>query len=74
MAAGAGQAGQDGPCSNSARVADEQRVLPIENHAFHLSFAHIVVEGHCAARGEYIEFPPLAQGVADSLGQGVARQ
>jgi hypothetical protein len=41
-AAGTGEAGQDGGCSSTASVSHEERVLPIENDALHLSFAHVV--------------------------------
>jgi hypothetical protein len=55
-AAGAGQAGQDGGCSSAARVAHEKRVLAIENNALHLALGYVLVDGHCAIRGEDVQF------------------
>ena len=62
-AAGAGQAGEDGGCSSAARVSDEERVLSIENDALHLSFAHVVVDGHRTIGAEDVQLVPLAQSV-----------
>jgi len=42
VTAGAGQADQDHRRPAAARVTDEQRVLSIEDHAFHFAFAHVV--------------------------------
>jgi hypothetical protein len=55
-AAGAGQAGRDGGCSSAARVAHEKRVLAIENNALHLALGYVLVDGHCAIRGEDVQF------------------
>ena len=64
-AAGAGQAGEDGGCSSAARVSDEERVLSIENDALHLSFAHVVVDGHRTIGAEDVQLVPLAQSIVE---------
>ena len=70
-AAGVNQAGKDGRCSSSTRIADKQRVLPIEHNALHLPLANIVVDRHGAIRREDVQLAPLAQSRTDSLGHGM---
>ena len=52
-AAAAGQAGQDRGGPATTRDADEQRVFAIEDHALHLPFANIIIDGHGAIGGEH---------------------
>jgi len=40
-AAATGQAGQNRCCPSAARVAHEERVLAVQNHALHLAFTHM---------------------------------
>ncbi|HUV96972.1 MAG TPA: hypothetical protein VMV98_05835 [Acidobacteriaceae bacterium] len=50
-ATGACQAGEDGRRSAAARIADEQAVLPVQNHTFHLPLADIMpTAGLCRIR------------------------
>ncbi len=46
--ASAGQAEQDGRRSSPVRVANEDPVLAIENHALHFALAHVVVDWYSA--------------------------
>jgi hypothetical protein len=47
-AAGAGQAGEDGCRSSSARIAYKERVFSVQNDAFHLPFTDVVIDWYCA--------------------------
>jgi YD repeat-containing protein len=68
-AAGAGQAGKDGCGSSTARIAHKERVLSVQNDAFHLPFADIVIDWYCAIGTEDVQFIPLAQSKVDRLSQ-----
>src|SRR5258708_31631251 len=59
--AAAGQAGQDRCGPSAARVADEEGVFAIEDHALHLSFANIIIDGHGAIAGEHGQPFPSAK-------------
>lgn len=63
--AGAGEAGQDGGRAAALFVADEQGVFSIQYDAFHLPFAHVVVDGHGPVFGKDIQFLPLVERVLD---------
>src|SRR5271167_57365 len=70
-AAGTGQAGQDGGCSSAACISDEERVLPVEDDALHLSFAYVVVDGYSTIGAEDVQFVPLSEGIVDCLSHGM---
>jgi hypothetical protein len=72
-AAAAGQAGQDRRGSPAARVAHEQRVFAIEDHALHLPFANIIIHGYGAIGGEHGQRLPLAERVVHGVGHGMLR-
>jgi len=71
---GAGQAGQDRRRPAAARIADKQRILSIQHHAFHLSFADVVVDRHRAIGTEDAQRIPLTEGIVHRLGHGMLGQ
>ena len=70
-AAGAGQAGEDGCRSSTARIAYKERVLSVQNDAFHLPFADVVIDWYSAIGTEDAQFIPLAQSIVDRLSHGM---
>ena len=72
-AAAAGQAGQDRRSSPTAEVAHEQGVLAVEDHALHLPFANIIIDGHGAIGGEHSQCFPLAERVVHGIGHEMLR-
>jgi hypothetical protein len=46
-------------------------VLSVEDNAFHLSFAYVVVDGNSTIGAEDVQFALLTQSIVDRLGHGM---
>ena len=59
--------------SPTSGVAHEQGVLAVEDHALHLPFANIIIDGHGAIGGEHSQCFPLAERVVHGIGHEMLR-